>query len=534
MGALGTSDIFLFEHFRFDGRGLFRRAEDGRFAPLKIGSRAEDILRVLVERAGELVSKDEIIASVWPGIIVEESNLTVQMSTLRRFLDEPSAQGSYIQTVPGRGYRFVVKVARVDRDAPNSSPPPQRLSIVILPFADLSEDPDQQYFADGITEDLTTDLSRIPHSFVISRHTAFTYRNRSVSTKQIGRELGVRYVVEGSVRRSADHIRVTAQLVDADIDAQLWAERYDRRRADLFELQDEIVTAIAGAIEPELLKFERDRIAELPQQSEDAYELYQRGMFHHHRQNKGDNLKAQEYFRRALLTDPQSPPATAALSIALTIAAYLSWAEDPDRNYAEAFELGEQAVALDARYPNAHFALALICMWTGRTERAAAEFEEAIKLNPNFAAAHAVLGVVFTFLGKPAVGVASIEKGMRLSPRDPRLFIWLAGLAATQYQLGHYSQAVEIGRRSWALNRNYITGLTYVVAGLAQLGNIEEARTALAHLRAIDPKLAAARTTLQRLYKDQASINHLLSGLVKAGFEPAIESGSEGARPPRS
>jgi len=533
MGALGTSDIFLFERFRFDGRGLFRRAEDGGLVPLKIGSRAEEILRVLLERAGELVLKDEIIAKVWPGVTVEESNLTVQISMLRRSLDEKSAAASCIQTVPGRGYRFVAKVARGDPETPrnSASAPPQRLSIVVLPFADLSGDPDQQYFADGITEDLTTDLSRIPHSFVISRHTAFTYRNRSVSTKQIGRELGVRYVLEGSVRRSGDHVRVAAQLVDAEIDAHLWAERYDRSRAGLFELQDEIVTAIAGAIEPELLKFERDRIAALPQQSEDAYELYQRGMFHHHRQNKADNRKAQEYFRRALLKDPQSPQATAALSIALTIAAYLSWAEDPERNYAEAFELGERAVALDGRYPNAHFALALICMWTGRTERAAAELQDAIQLNPSFAAAHAVLGVVLTFLGKPGAGVESIEKGMQLSPRDPRLFIWLAGLAATQYQLGHYAEAVEIGRRSWALNRNYITGLTYVVAGLAQLGEIEAARTALADLRSLDPKLAAARTTLQRLYKDRAGVDHLLDGLVKAGFEQAIGSALESSPP---
>jgi TolB-like protein/Tfp pilus assembly protein PilF len=520
MGALGTSDIFLFEHLRLDRRGLFRREEGGGLVPLKIGSRAEEILRVLVERAGELVSKDEIISRVWPETIVEESNLTVQISTLRRFLDELSAEGGYIQTVPGRGYRFVAKVARVEPNVPPSSPPaPQRLSILVLPFANLSDDSDQQYFADGITEDLTADLSRIPQSFIISRHTAFTYRNRSVSTKHIGHELGVRYVVEGSVRRSKDHVRVTAQLVDAEIDAHLWAERYDRNRADLFELQDEIVTAIAGAIEPELLKFERGRIAALPQQSDDAYELYQRGMFHHYRQNKADNLKAQVYFRRALLSEPHSAQAIAALSIALTIAAYLSWTENSERNYEDAFELGERAVALDARYPNAHFALALICMWTGRTERSAAEFEEAIKLNPSFAAAHAVRGVVFTFLGKPGVGVESIEKGIQLSPRDPRLFIWLSGLAAAHYQLRDYSQAVEIARRSWALNRNYITGLTYVVAGLAQLGNVEEARTALAELRELDPKFAAARTTLQRLYKDQAGIDHLLAGLRKAGFE---------------
>jgi adenylate cyclase len=520
MGALGTADIFLFEHFRFDRRGLFRRGESGGFVPLKIGSRAEEILGILIEQAGELVSKDEIIAKVWPGTTVEESNLTVQISTLRRFLDGRFAPGGCIQTVPGRGYRFVAKVDRVAPSAPQSSPTAQqRLSIVVLPFANRSDNPDRQYFADGLTEDLTTDLSRIPHSFVISRHTAFTYRNKSVSTKQIGLELGVRYVVEGSVRRLGDHVRVTVQLVDADIDAQLWAERFDRSRADLFELQDEIVTAIVGAIEPELLKFERSRVAALPQQSEDAYELYQRGMFHHYRQNKADNLTAQAYFRRALLSDPQSAQATAALSIALTIAAYLSWAEDPDRGFAEAFELGERAVALDARYPNAHFSLALICMWTGRTERAAAEFEEAIKLNPSFAAAHAVLGVVFTFLGKPGVGVECIGKGLQLSPRDPRLFIWLSGLAAAHYQLGHYSQAVDIGRRSWSLNRDYITGLTYVVAGLAQLGKIEEARSFLADLRKLDPTLAAAHTTLHRLYKDQTSIDHLVDGLRKAGFE---------------
>src|SRR5260370_20049439 len=169
-------------------------------------------------------------------------------------------------------------------------------------------------------------------------------------------------------------------------------------------------------------------------------------------------------------------------------------------------------------------------MWPGRTDQAAAEFEEAIKLNPSFAAAHAVLGVVLAFRGEPEAGVASVEKGIQLSPRDPRLFIWLSGLAAGHYQLRNYAQAVEIGRRSWTLNRNYITGLTYVVAGLAQLGKIDEARAALVDLQKLDPKLAAARTTLERLYKDQACIDHLLDGLCKAGFEYRPETG--GGQPP--
>ena len=395
---------------------------------------------------------------------------------------------------------------------------PTRLSIVVLPFNNLNNDPDQQYFADGITEDLTTELSHIAGMLVISRNTAFTFRGRSMETRQIGRELGVCYALEGSVRRAGQQVRVTAQLIDAETDTHLWAERYDRHHNDLFELQDEIVTAIVGAIEPELLKSERDRAAARPQQTDDAYELYQRGMYHHYRQNRADNLQAQAYFRRALRVEPHSAQATAALSIALTIAAYLSWTDAPERNYQEALELGQRAVELDIRYPNAHFALALISMWTGRSDVAAAEFEHAIRLNPNFAAAHAVLGVVLTFRGQPEAGLASIEKGIRLSPKDPRLFIWLAGLAAARYQLRHYAEAVEIGRRSWTLNHNYFTGLTYVVAGLAQLDKTNEAGDALTTLRELDPKLAAARTILQRLYQDPASIEHLLEGLHKAGF----------------
>ena len=416
------------------------------------------------------------------------------------------------------GAAATLPTSRLPRSFGSSRVPP-RLSIVVLPFTNMSTDQDYQYFADGITEDLTTDLSRIGGLLVISRNTALAYRNRSVQTRQIGRELGVRYALEGSVRRSGEAIRAAAQLIDAETDSHLWAERYDRHLTDLFELQDEIVTAIAGAIEPELLKSERERIAARPQQAEDAYELYQRGMFHHYRQNKADNLEAQAYFRRALRVDPRSSEATAALSLALTIAAYLSWAESPDRNYEEALELGRRAVELDTRYPNSHFALALISMWTGSSDIAQAEFEEAIKLNPNFAAAHAVLGVVLTSRGRPQAGLASVEKGIRLSPRDPRLFIWLAGLAAAHYQLRHYSEAVEIGRRSWTLNRNYFTGLTYVVAGLAQLDRIDEARTALSTLRDLDPKLAAAHTTLERLYQDKASIDHLFEGLQKAGFK---------------
>jgi len=393
-----------------------------------------------------------------------------------------------------------------------------RRAIAVLPFANFSGDPEQEFFADGITEDIITMLAGWRAFPVIARNSTFTYKGQTVNIKKVGEELGVRYVVEGSVRKSGHRVRVTVQLIQADTGHHIMAERYDRDLTDLFELQDEITHAIAGAIEPELLKFERERIAERPQHSEDAYELYQRGTWHHYRQTKQDNIEAQAYFRRALEIDPQYPQATAALALALCNAAYLAWAEDPEAKYAESYELAQRAVALDARYPAARFALALVCAWTGRSDRSVAEFQEAIDLNPSYAAANAILGGMFTVRGQPEKGLALVEKGIRLSPGDPRLYIWLPSLAATHYQLRHYAEAVEVGRRSWTLNRNWPLGLTYVVAGLAQLGRIDEAKAALSDLKGLDPNFSFVRTTLQRLYTDRAGIDHLLDGLGKAGF----------------
>ena len=209
MEALSSHEVFLFEGFRLDRRGLFRRDKDVAQAPVEIGSRALDVLSVLLQRPGDLVSRDEIMATAWAGTVVEDNNLTIQIASLRRVLDRDDAQSSCIQTVPGRGYRFVPPVTRAERSDRLLRPTP-RLSIVVLPFTNISDDPEQQYFADGITEDLTTDLSRLPHLSVISRNTAFTYRNKQIDTRQIGLELGARYVLQGSVRRSGNQVRVSA------------------------------------------------------------------------------------------------------------------------------------------------------------------------------------------------------------------------------------------------------------------------------------------------------------------------------------
>ncbi|MGH7047457.1 MAG: adenylate/guanylate cyclase domain-containing protein [Stellaceae bacterium] len=394
-----------------------------------------------------------------------------------------------------------------------------RRAIAVLPFANFSSDPEQEFFADGITEDIITMLGGWRAFPVIARNSTFTYKGQTVDVKKVGHELGVRYVLEGSVRKSGHRVRITAQLIRADTGHHITAERYDRDLTDLFELQDEITTTIAGAIQPELLKFERDRIADQPQHNEDAYELYQRGMWHHYRHTREDNSKAQSFLRRALTLDKRYPQATAALAITLTSAALLGWTDAADTCFEQAYDLAQRAVSLDQRFPNAHFALGLVCMWTRRATRGVAAFQDAIKLNPSFAAAHVLLGQMYLYSGHPEETIALAEKGIRLSPSDPRLFIWLPALAGAHYQLGHYAEAIGIGRRSWTLNRNWPAGLRYVVAGLAQLERLDEARAALAELRLLNPDPAFVEGNLKRLYSDPVAVAHILDALRKAGFE---------------
>ena len=211
--------------------------------------------------------------------------------------------------------------------------------------------------------------------------------------------------------------------------------------------------------------------------------------------------------------------AIAALSITLSAAAMTGWADSPDAAFEDAYDLAQRAVTLDSRYPNAHFALGLVCMWTSRADRAIAAFEEAIKLNPSFAAAHVLLGQMYLYRSRLEDAIRLAEKGIRLSPSDPRLFIWLPALAGAHYQMRHYKEAVEAGRRSWSLNRNWPHGLRYVVAGLAQLGRIEEAQAALAELKLMDANLESSARVLRRNWTDPGDVDHLLEGLRKAGFE---------------
>ena len=442
MDALAAADISLFEDFRLDRRAgvLFRRDQQGVFTPIAIGRRALDILGVLVERPGDLVSRDEIIEAVWPGTAVEDSNLNVQIAALRRILDDGRAEGSCIQTVSGARLPLCRAGDRVPQPAElairlaafpgqplvqalacwPTSPPP-RLSIVVLPFANLSDDREQQYFADGITDDLTTDLSRLANMFVISRNTAFTYKDKPVDTKQIGRELGVRYVLEGSVRRSGNQVRVNAQLIDAETDAHLWAERFDGDTGDLFALQDEITSRIAVALNLELIAAEAARPTEHP----DALDYILRARAVMSKPPTRDNyVEAIILFERALALDPRSVQALARLAGALAGRVLDDMTGSPTADIERAEQLVELTLGQLPGNSLVHYAKGQVRRAQNRFGEAIAEYETSLALNRNQVSAYAQIGRCKLFTGSPADTILLHEKAIHLSPRDPGIHLW--------------------------------------------------------------------------------------------------------------
>ena len=410
MDELAAEEIFLFDDFRLDrgAGGLFRADENGVLVPVAIGSRALALLTLLVRRHGDLASKGEIMTTVWPGMVVEDSNLPAQILALRRVLDRGWANGSCIQTVSGRGYRFAATVTRCGTDPPpavggngddhGAGAPPvsrpatvararqrpwrqiavlflgfavcgslvawiwghrwlgtadtrPRLSMVVLPFSSLGTDPDQERFVDAITSDLTTELSRIGHSFVVSRNTAFTYRTKSIDTKQIGRELGVRYVLEGSVRRLGNKVRVDAQLIDAEADALLWAQQFDADVGDLFALEDELTTRIAIALGIELVDREAARSVRQP----DAFDYILRGISVMNKpKTRQTYAEAISLFDRALALDPQAPEAQSRLAIHLAGRVTSEMSHTAAADILRAEDLAERAVAVAAQRAGAH------------------------------------------------------------------------------------------------------------------------------------------------------------------------------------
>jgi TolB-like protein/class 3 adenylate cyclase/Flp pilus assembly protein TadD len=403
---------------------------------------------------------------------------------------------------------------------PNKTGPP-RLSIVVLPFANIGDDPEQEYFVDGVTESLTTDLSRISGSFVIGRNTAFTYKGRHVDLKQIGSELNVRYVLEGSVQRSGNRLRVNVQLIDAESGAHLWAERFDKPVADFFDMQDEIVARLANQLRTELLSTEARRSEKAL--SPDSFDLLLQGLAWENKGPTSENLsQARIFFEGALALDPGNADALARMAfVDFFVATYL-FSDDGAARLAAAETALTKALSLAPNHAFAHYCLGVILRVTARAEEGIAECERTLALDGNFADAHAVIGARKLYLGRAEETEAHVQEALRLSPRDTRAFLWLMFVGTAKIYLGRYEEAILWLRRSVEANRNNPMSHVFLSAALAILGRLDEARTAARAALALNPQLTVARFRGFFAHFSDNSINlavrdRIIEGVRKAG-----------------
>jgi len=497
--------------------------------PTKLGRRGVAVLRALLERAGEPVSKEALIGAAWPGLTIEENNLTVQISALRRVLDGAANGTSWIETLPRRGYRYVgppipiANGARTVLQAGSAATPLEKPSIAVLPFSNPTADRDHAHLADGMVEDVITALSRFKSLFVIARNSSFAYKGRTVDVRLVGRELGVRYVVEGNIRTSGNQLRVAVQLIDAESGYQLWSERYDRKLADLFAVQEEIARAIVSALPGRLEDAGRDIAIRKPTSNMTAYDLVLLGNEQWRRLNPNALAEARERFRAATELDPNYARAHANIGWTIVCEAFLETATAAALD--DALREIETALDIDDDDAWSHGVFAQLLFLRREDDRSEVHFDRALALNPNDADVAAVFANILVYWGRWREALGWIETAKRLNPFPPNLYHWYHALAL--YAGRRYRDAMEVLKQARSLHC-WSHGL--LAACYARIGMPEEARSALnrfikeRHLELQqkgepvplnDLDLARARVDRYRKADDR---KHFIDGMRKAGL----------------
>jgi TolB-like protein len=470
------------------------------------GPQVFDLLLYLVQNRARVVSKDDLLDAVWSGRIVSESTLTSHINAVRKAIGDSGEQQRLIRTVARKGFRFVgdVSEARLSdgigalktEPAPSSEAPadvlalPDRPSIAVLPFQNLSGDPEQEYFADGVVEDIISALSRVRWLFVIARNSSFTYKGRAVDVKQVGRELGVRYVLEGSVRKAANRVRITGQLVDATTGAHLWAERFEGTLDDIFELQDQVAASVVGAIAPQLELAEIERAKRKPTENLNAHDYYLRGMANLQQGNRQAIDEALSLFDKATKLDPDFASAYAMAAWCYLWRKVNGWMTDPTREVAEGVRLARRAVELgrdDAvALTRSGHALGHLA---GDLDVGIALLDRAVMLNPNLAAAWFLGGFLRVWHGEADNAIGHFERAMRLSPLDPEMYRMQAGMAAAHLFAGRFDTASSWAEKAFTDLPSFLMVVSIIAASHALAGRTDEGRRAMAHLRELDPAL---------------------------------------------
>ena len=416
-------------------------------------------------------------------------------------------------TEPVRVYRVRLDAARgVNRELKL----PKKPSVAVLPFVNMSGDPEQEYFSDGITEDLITDLSKVSGLFVIARNSVFTYKGKAVKIRQVGRELGVRYVLEGSVRKVGDRVRITAQLVDTTTEGHLWAERYDRDLEDIFALQDEVTQKIVAALAVALTEEEEDRLARKYTGNVEAYDYFLRGLEYHFHPTKEKNIQARLMFEKAIELDSEFAAAYAQLGRTHLRGYSHMWSQDP-KGLNRAFDLAQKARDLDDTLAEAYFVFGQVYYYERRHEQAIAELEKAITLRPNYADAVAELGDVLSFAGRPEEAIGLIEKAMRFNPTPPSWY--LDNLGRAYLLTEQYEEAIASFKRVLSRNPDYWVSHVYLAASYANLGRQKEAQAVVAELQRINPMVSLETSRQLEPFKDQAVLDRFIEALRKAGLK---------------
>jgi adenylate cyclase len=395
---------------------------------------------------------------------------------------------------------------------------PSKPSIAVLPFDNISGDPEQEYFADGIAEDIITALSRVRWFFVIARNSSFAYKGRSIDIRQVSQELGVRYLLEGSVRKAGARVRLSAQLIDGATGNHIWAERFDRQLVDIFDLQDELTQTIAGAIEPALSHAERQRVKAKRPESLDAWDVYQQGMSHLHRRTEADLAEAANLFGRAIEADPGLVSAYAAASECRFFQIVGGFADGTAAAREAGLEYARKAVELDQQDAGARYALGRIYIVRREHELAIPELKRAIEFNPSYAWAHFALGMAYATSGRPEEGIAPIEAAMRLSPHDPYLGQFMVHIGSAYLFMGEAERAKEWAER--ALREPNIQWSRYalLISALGHLGRPEAAQRAIAAVLELRPEITVGAVGAWWPIADDGTRDILLEGLRRAGL----------------
>jgi len=520
---------FLFSNHTLDTD--IRELSCGRRS-ISVEPQVFDLLVFLLENRDRVVSKDDLIDKIWCGRIVTDSTLTSRINAARKAIGDTGADQKLIRTVPRKGFRFVGSVvtqlsstgadssvaAPYDHVRSPQSEQPDRPAIAVLPFSNMSGDREQEYFSDGISEDIITALSKLRWFLVIARNSSFVYKGRSVHIGQIAQELGVRYVVEGSVRKSGDQVRISAQLNDVSTGSHIWAERYDRDLADVFAVQDEITESIVAAVEPHLYAAENFRAQRKPPGSLDAWDLVMRALSHFWRVTRQDNVVAQALLEKAIAIDPRYGQALGVLATSHIFGAHMGWAD-----MRAAVPIAERAalaaVEADTEDAWAHHGLAYTYLFARRFDDAIAEFELALRLNPNFSFAQAFYGVTLCYSGRWREGDLAVRRALRLSPRDPSSTLYYGIAAYAQFIGRNYDEAIRLARESLRQRGDFVGGHRVLTAAAGMAGYDEVAKAALQELRRTQPNISLAWIANELPMRHCSDQEHYLEGFRRAGLK---------------